>query len=387
MLHAGRPYWDELASSAIVRCSRRFNVPLKRLGNLVLGCSGWRMSFAGASPLEPIAGLFGLSEEELLWNHTAFPYATAFMTGDAYERALRNAMGAARDRVGLASVLQNATMGVRERQFCTQCASEELDSTGESFWHRSHNLPGVWACTKHERSLSALRMPLPPTRSVSTLLPHEISAAASRTRNTTKAMLAVARLSHEWLGRAWGPGEIGDASVYRALARSRGWLEGELVNREALHRLVVGHFPSTFLKATALPATASTNEWPALMLRCTNSLAFAPVKHAILHTVLGRTRDPSEQVLDHASSGPPKTGPTLIDSFYAGAARRALRKAVKSGETYTTEQFLRSFGALSPYRHLGPDLPLLRSIVREFRSSEATVKRLGPDKALFRRSG
>lgn len=43
-----------------------------------------------------------------------------------------------------------------QARLCRDCVSEDLSHHGISYWHRSHQLPGVTWCTKHHRPLSHL---------------------------------------------------------------------------------------------------------------------------------------------------------------------------------------------------------------------------------------
>ena len=218
MFPARRPYLDELASSAIFRCSRQFNIPVKRLGRVVLGRDGWRPSFLGASPLHELAQLFRLSPEDLLWNHTTFPYATAKMQHQYYESALANALGSAKQMVGFGAVTQNVTAGLAYRKYCDLCVKDERERHRESFWHRSHNLPGVWLCTRHDTFLRQTSLPVSSSGHMDKALPHECTGRLLGTGDPSAALRRVADTSIKWFAAPRGPGDPVRPSTNRQTA-------------------------------------------------------------------------------------------------------------------------------------------------------------------------
>lgn len=98
----------------------------------------------------------GLTFEKVLYEHTFFPYYTVFLS----EERNRNMLNLARscekkeDMIRLGAVIrQNET--AKQLRFCPKCALEDFRRNGFTFWRRSHQLPGVWICTKHGCSLFA----------------------------------------------------------------------------------------------------------------------------------------------------------------------------------------------------------------------------------------
>jgi hypothetical protein len=99
----------------------------------------------------------------------------------------------------------------------------------------------------------------------------------------------------------------------------------------------------------------------------------SPLRHLLLESALSEAQAAAPHALNYVSSGPPGTPPSAADAFYARAAKRELRAALRSGKTLSTEQFLRRAGAYGAYHHRADSLPLLRSVVLEFRASRASV--------------
>jgi hypothetical protein len=326
--------------------------------------------------------MFGLSAEELLWNHTAFPYATALIEGPVFENALKNALGTSLEQRGLGAVTQNASDGQTHRRYCQRCALDELRHFGESFWHRSHNLPGVWACLRHGVHLHESDISIAWQGSFSLTLPHESKGRLVAKGAPTTVVMRIAEISSQWLARDWGPGKPVSADHYRALAVANGWLNADRqASKHALHSLLADAVSLKFLRAANLPTRQCEAEWPALMLRPGVKAPFVPVKHALLTVLLEQPAARPAQ-LCHAAKGP-TIGPRVTDEACARAAERVLVRAIREGLVLSTADFLRSAGCLGAYRHRSRELPLLRAVVRRFRSSPSTVKRLGISKLLF----
>jgi hypothetical protein len=384
MLPARRPYPDELATSAVLRCCRQFNVAISRLGNSYLGRDGWRPSFLAASPLRGLAKLFAMTPEDVLWNHTTFPYSTATMQARYYESALANAYGDGPGGVGLAAVTQNATSGLRYQRYCPQCAQEEFRRTQESFWHRAHNLPGVVVCLRHHAYLHESTNAVRSSGRVPTALPHESEGRRMGRGPVVTALLRLAELSASWLNRPRGPGVHSEPAAYRQLALDNGWLTpGKDVAVKALASVLSEVFTSRLLEQAGIPHRRSGALWAAQMLRPHTTLGFSPVKHAVLRTLLGGARLPHQPLLDHQSLGPSASGAQALDAFYSREARKELRVVIAARHVLTTEAFLRRIGCWGVYKHRKDELPRLREVVREFRGSTATVKRLRPRKTLY----
>jgi hypothetical protein len=90
-----------------------------------------------------------LAEEDLLLRHTVFGYATGFHSIEKFSRARKNALD---QQVGPA-LFRSVSSYTPYRRFCRECARSEFFKLGESYWHLSHNLPGVQFCTRHRSML------------------------------------------------------------------------------------------------------------------------------------------------------------------------------------------------------------------------------------------
>lgn len=91
--------------------------------------------------LEALAGITGLSPEKFLQYHTLAPFFNAVMVGESLTWPIQTHTHAIR--------LSSSAPG----HFCADCVSEDYSFWGFSYWRRTHQLPGVAWCPKHQTGL------------------------------------------------------------------------------------------------------------------------------------------------------------------------------------------------------------------------------------------
>lgn len=103
--------------------------------------------------VERTEGTFGTAAE-IIHGHTILPLFQRFVTkqrGDAAERALRGEqIGSLKYRLGLLTSRFGASFPLKA---CIDCIREDVRRFRVAYWHRAHQLPGVWLCQRHDTSL------------------------------------------------------------------------------------------------------------------------------------------------------------------------------------------------------------------------------------------
>jgi len=88
--------------------------------------------------------------KRILYEHTQLPYYVPFLPPERAaraERAMRTGEGSTiHGRLGLRSSRVSLSQPFR---FCPDCAAQDRDVHGVSYWHRIHQLPGIWVCATH----------------------------------------------------------------------------------------------------------------------------------------------------------------------------------------------------------------------------------------------
>lgn len=89
--------------------------------------------------------------EELIFNHTLYPFYSAFLPPERAELVL-NSMKEHRggDIYTRAGIMASSISSKQYLQFCPECLKEDREKYGEFYWHRVHQIPGVMVCPKHK---------------------------------------------------------------------------------------------------------------------------------------------------------------------------------------------------------------------------------------------
>ena len=101
-----------------------------------------------------------ITVDELIWNHTMFPFYTAFLSkerSDSIHSMMSNGCG--KNIENLVGFSGGKVKPYNRLRYCPRCCSEDMDKFGESFWRRLHQIPGVLYCLKHETLLKSTIVP------------------------------------------------------------------------------------------------------------------------------------------------------------------------------------------------------------------------------------
>lgn len=92
-----------------------------------------------------------LTAERLINKHTLFPFFSAFLPPKRVRR-LTDDLRTERGQVGYmrSGVMASRIPTPRRFRFCPVCAQEDERQLQETYWHRTHQVPGVEVCPTHE---------------------------------------------------------------------------------------------------------------------------------------------------------------------------------------------------------------------------------------------
>jgi hypothetical protein len=100
-------------------------------------------------------GVLGTAEEIVL-HHTVLPLYLPFAWPDTAAAAIDAmcgpSIGSLKFRLGLLTSRFRANHPLKA---CLDCIASDVASWGTAYWHREHQLPGVWVCMKHRTWLFA----------------------------------------------------------------------------------------------------------------------------------------------------------------------------------------------------------------------------------------
>ena len=96
----------------------------------------------------------GVTHAGIAINHTLYPYFALTYTPELcaeIERVLNGGVPAStHNRI---MVLKSRRSWLKYLRYCPLCVAEDIAECGETYWHRRHQLPGSYFCTKHKTRL------------------------------------------------------------------------------------------------------------------------------------------------------------------------------------------------------------------------------------------
>jgi hypothetical protein len=95
-----------------------------------------------------------LELDYLIDDHTLWPFLAAFHPSDQRLESRNQMIGDGRPYLCLGLMAMKCPFPEKLR-FCVICASRDRSKYGETFWHRSHQLPGINVCPHHNIRLQA----------------------------------------------------------------------------------------------------------------------------------------------------------------------------------------------------------------------------------------
>lgn len=96
----------------------------------------------------------------LIYEHTLFPYYEPFISGKLAKKIVEQMVYGDANSISLAlGLAASKVKGPDHFRYCLHCYSEEVDLYGETYWHRVHQLPGIYVCPSHKKRLFISNVP------------------------------------------------------------------------------------------------------------------------------------------------------------------------------------------------------------------------------------
>jgi hypothetical protein len=369
-----RPYPDEIIGSTLMRGCRHLGIPQKRMAPLLRGSAGTTSHFL-PSFTNVIAESVGLPMHEVLYGHTVFPYVTAFMLTETVAALERKFLEYSVHAKSSFSTLQSRA-SVQFFRVCVQCLSEDSRLYGESYWHRSHMLPGVHVCLKHGTQLweTDLRASTP----FKIILPHEAKRSRYKSTVSLGILTEVAQSSAEILNGDHTWPRISDL---RKMALKKNYCIS--VNEIPKLKIVIDvmrFYGEHFLREVRCDYSPhQKSPWPALILR-ESSEELAPIKFLLmgiyLNSCTGYGSAFTREALGYRMPGP-KADHLDIERRIISVVQKRLKQLTKMQQRTTVTELLTYVGVWSKYRHNRAHFPELKALIQQFRTSEQSERQLG----------
>lgn len=105
--------------------------------------------------IERTGGQLG-DASEVIRRHTVLSFYLPFLEPELAESAISamrgTGIGSLKSKLGLMSSRFGASHPLKA---CPECMTEDVEHHHVAYWHLSHQLPGVWICSRHRRWLTA----------------------------------------------------------------------------------------------------------------------------------------------------------------------------------------------------------------------------------------
>lgn len=177
-------------------------------------------------------GVYG-SAKDFIEQATLFPYFRPFLQPAQVERCHTAMCGNNAGDVKVGIGLVASRIGGRNAfRFCRQCRIKDAAQHGVAYWHRAHQLPGVWICVAHDEPLIEVHASWLCSHRHNLFLPMPERFRGSLSERSIGAIHAAclykcAALSTELLvGAQQSPLDSGALrSFYRDCAVQQGWID------------------------------------------------------------------------------------------------------------------------------------------------------------------
>src|SRR5258708_5165911 len=94
--------------------------------------------------------LLGYSAREIIYEHTLFPYYSAFMTKIRANALMSNMIsGDGRKTPLLAGICKSTIPQDKNLYFCPVCSKDDVETYGRPYWHNIHQVPYIQVCPNH----------------------------------------------------------------------------------------------------------------------------------------------------------------------------------------------------------------------------------------------
>jgi len=373
-MHLLRPYPDELLGSLLSRAMRQLGLSQKRLMQHLTGRNIATISTA-ITGHEGIARAFGMDLEEFVYRHTLLPYAVAFMVPQDKERILTSLLSDSSD-LCIAAVAQNATKSTSALRFCVACKAQDLRLYGETYWRRSHQLPGVLRCALHDQPLRLSNVDIRAKRPM--VPPDEVQSAKACNYEVSRLVLMdIARFSDQALRFGFSHGDW--VEHYRDLAAGHGYsfTSGQIFG-EVLSADLREFYGDAYLSALGASIDlARRNPWPALLVRSSGANATA-LKHVLLNIFLlnapSPSRSPSEY--EHRKKAKPRDW-DLIQRKAIAIMDKEVARCKREGRRITVRELAKKAGIVSLLHHFRHEIPMILLWIERFKATPQSERQTG----------
>lgn len=154
-----QPYPDELLYSVVARYVHRAGLRnINTINTKLFGFSHNGNALDLPSGITTIASVIPagqqISAEKIISDHTLFDFHTAYADSEYRQQVADDMLASAAPDRRIAVRRKTVIAGARYLRFCPACQNDMIETFGEAYWRRDHQLAHVVVCPTHRIALS-----------------------------------------------------------------------------------------------------------------------------------------------------------------------------------------------------------------------------------------
>lgn len=191
-----------------------------------------------------IPGEFGVTSEDIIWNHTILPFFRPFLGSDLVSKIAEEMLTTRLENYG--ARLRGASAQPLFLRYCPCCAEEDRHRYKETYWHRSHQIGVVHACPIHLVLLNDSSMKRAHKTSYSFVsaeqaIPSTLTVKRIDPRSADAALLLWMAEQSQWLLNerhlSFTSGEIATRYLYQLNRSGLASYRSEFATKQVIRRL------------------------------------------------------------------------------------------------------------------------------------------------------
>lgn len=284
------PYPDELLYSVITRYHLRSNnMSPKWTLREIYGTDNVIPTIDLPSHLDALKSnsMFESTTDYWIENHTLYPYYAVFLPEERTQR-LREFMKSQNGSGIHAFVGITASTVARSSDlcFCPSCYEEDIKQFGEPYWHRIHQVPGVWVCPEHTVVLQKIADPVSDRHGL-TILPiarsmfQSVSIMKDVHNNTADRLAEIAHDISILLNAKFEFSKVRNNITFRLSEKSYITASGRVRQRKLEEQFNL-YYDSSLLDLLDSQTNQSEYSWLSLAARSNTRRAIHPLRQLLL---------------------------------------------------------------------------------------------------------
>lgn len=235
-----------------------------------------------------------LTSEYFINNHTFFPYYNTFFM-PSQSKKVKQMMKSEFGQSAYATAGISASR-IESKHFlmhCEKCIEEDIDAYGETYWHRIHQLPGIYICHKHNKELHETIVPLRTRNQYEyiTATYENVKSNGSHLpidKQTKPYLLKLAKLTNQLLRGVYyqkEPDSLYKQYKNRLISKGLCSVKGS-VSRMDLINSFRSVYNEQFLKLLQSPINETRDNWLSRIFRY-HRRSFHPIRHLLVMMFFG----------------------------------------------------------------------------------------------------